>query len=91
MGNVNSLPVITGRAAAEYLQDWLHISAIVKVVSDDRKHLYFRGKDQIGRRMEYRVETMAEADYHNIYERPSSPEQPEEWEWADAISVRRKG
>ncbi|MDF9841876.1 MULTISPECIES: hypothetical protein [unclassified Paenibacillus] len=91
MGNANSLPVITGRAAAEYLQDWLHISAIVKVVSDDRKHLYFRGKDQIGRRMEYRVETVAEADYHNIYERTSNSEQPEEWEWADAISVRRKG
>lgn len=91
MGNVNSLPVITGRAAAEYLQDWLHISAIVKVVSDDREHLYFRGKDQIGRRMEYRVETVAEADYHNIYERTLSPEQPEEWEWADAISVKRKG
>lgn len=90
MGNTNSLPVITGRAAAEYLQDWLHISAIVKVVSDDRKHLYFRGKDQIGRRMEYRVETVAEADYHNIYERPSNYEQAEEWEWADAISVKRK-
>lgn len=91
MGNTDSLPVITGRAAAEYLQDWLHISAIVKVVSDDRKHLYFRGKDQIGRRMEYRVETVAEADYHNIYERTLSPGQPEEWEWADAISARRKG
>ncbi|ASA20241.1 hypothetical protein [Paenibacillus donghaensis] len=91
MGTANSLPVITGRAAAEYLQDWLHISAIVKVVSDDRKHLYFRGKDQIGRRMEYRVEAVAEADYHNIYERTPNPEQPEPWEWADAIPVRREG
>lgn len=91
MGNMSSLPVITGRAAADYLQDWLHISAIVKVVSDDRKHLYFRGKDQIGRRMEYRVETVAEADYHNIYERTPNPEQPEAWEWTDAIAVRREG
>ncbi|WP_379143534.1 hypothetical protein [Paenibacillus sp. sgz500992] len=91
MGAMSSLPVITGRAAAEYLQDWLHISAIVKVASDDRKHLYFRGKDPIGRRMEYRVEAMAEADYHNIYERTPDPEQSEAWEWADAIPVRREG
>ncbi|WP_438498550.1 hypothetical protein [Paenibacillus sp. IHBB 3054] len=91
MGNTSSLPMITGRAAAEYLQDWLHISAIVKVVSDDRKHLYFRGKDQIGRRMEYRVEAVAEADYHNIYERTPDLEQSEVWEWADAIPVRREG
>lgn len=90
MGNENLLPVITGRVAAEYLQNWLHVSAVVKIVADDRQYLYFRGKDQIGRRMEYRVETVAEADYHNIYERTSNQEQPEAWEWADAIPVKRQ-
>lgn len=82
-----AVPQITVRAAAQYLREWMHVSAATKLVSADPDHLYFKGKDQIGRRMEYKIEAAAQADYFNIYEREPDPAANEPWEWVDAISV----
>lgn len=82
-------PTITARAAAEYLREWMHISGVTKLVSEDQAHLYFKGRDRIVKtRMEYKIEVTAQADdYFNIYERVPDPVAPGPWEWADAISV----